>query len=274
MKLSKTFHIKVVPEDMTEPFSFPITMRRLLIFASVVSVILILFIILIVNSAMDEIKLVKLEYLEKQNEELREKVKKIDALKGELGKMDKTVESIQSMLGERVKGGGEGETVSDTGAGKTGEVSSVIPEGGLFDELRDFVGRYSGFMMLAPAGNPVGGGWVSRGFGDVISADARHNGIDIAVSEGTEVHSTMSGRVIFAGVDETYGNMIVIVNGISGYTTIYGHNSALKVKTGSSVKAGDLIALSGSSGKSEAPHLHYEIRYFGVPIDPKDFLEL
>jgi septal ring factor EnvC (AmiA/AmiB activator) len=274
MKLTKKFHIKIVPEDMTEPFSFPISMRRLLIFTSVVSVILILFIILIVNSAMDEIKLLKLEYLENQNNELREKVKKVDALKDELSKMDKKVESIQSMLGERVKSEQVNETVGETGTEKTGEVLSMIPEGGLFDELRDFVSKYSGFMMLAPAGNPVGGGWVSRGFGDVISAEVRHTGIDLAVPEGTEVHSTMSGRVIFAGADETYGNMVVIVNGISGYTTIYGHNSELKIKTGDSVKAGDLVALSGNTGKSEAPHLHYEIRYFGVPVDPKDFLEI
>jgi len=274
MKLTKRFHIKIVPEDMTEPFSFPISMRRLLIFTSVVSVILILFIILIVNSAMDEIKLLKLEYLENQNNELREKVKKVDALKDELSKMDKKVESIQSMLGERVKPEQVNETVSETGTEKTGEVSSIIPEGGLFDELRDFVNKYSGFMMLAPFGNPVGGGWVSRGFGDVISAEVRHTGIDLAVPEGTEVHSTMSGRVIFSGADETYGNMVVIVNGISGYTTIYGHNSELKIKTGDSVKAGDLVALSGNTGKSEAPHLHYEIRYFGVPVDPEDFLEI
>ncbi|MGQ9705738.1 MAG: peptidoglycan DD-metalloendopeptidase family protein [bacterium] len=274
MRFGKTFHIKIVPEDMTESFSFRITMRWLLISAGIISVVIILFISLIVNSAMDEIKLVKLEYLEKQNDELMEKNKKVEALKEELGKMDRMVKGIQQMLGEKITVSKEGEIFSEEGGEKTGEFTTMIPEGGIFDELKDFVNKYRGFMMLAPRGNPVGGGWVSRGFSEVISAEVRHTGIDIAVPEGTEVRSTMSGRVIFAGMDETYGKMVVIVNGISGYTTIYGHNSELKVKTGSSVKAGDVIAISGNTGKSMAPHLHYEIRYFGVPIDPKDFLEL
>lgn len=273
MRIGRAFHIKIVPEDLTEPYTFKVTMRRLIIGGVVLSVLMILLGALVVNSAVDEIKLAKLGYLERQNKEMTEKMKKVGELKYELGRMNGLVSDIQEMLGERVESeGGTTEVESSGEEMKTG-MSTMLPAGGIFDELRDFVDRYSGFMMLAPVGNPVGGGWISRGFGSVISGEVEHKGIDIAVPEGTEVRSTMCGRVIFAGWDEVYGNMVLVVNCVNGYSTMYGHNSELMVNAGDYVNEGDVIALSGNTGESTAPHLHYEVRYFGVSIDPKDFIE-
>jgi murein DD-endopeptidase MepM/ murein hydrolase activator NlpD len=59
-----------------------------------------------------------------------------------------------------------------------------------------------------------------------------------------------------------------------GYTTLYGHNSSLKVKAGQQVKAGEVVALSGQTGYANGPHVHYEIRMDGKPVDPMRFLDL
>jgi murein DD-endopeptidase MepM/ murein hydrolase activator NlpD len=115
-----------------------------------------------------------------------------------------------------------------------------------------------------PEGLPVNG-WVSRGYS--AASGKRHDGIDIAIPEGTPVLATGAGVVKTAGHDDIYGEMILVQNNDS-IETIYGHNSRLLVKTGDSIIAGFQVALSGNTGKSSAPHLHYEIRVHGKPINP------
>jgi murein DD-endopeptidase MepM/ murein hydrolase activator NlpD len=85
-----------------------------------------------------------------------------------------------------------------------------------------------------------------------------HSGIDIGVPSGTPVHSADNGIVVFLGVNGGYGNCIMIDHG--KYRTLYGHLSAFKVSPGQEVKKGDVIALSGNSGMSDGPHLHFEVR--------------
>lgn len=121
-----------------------------------------------------------------------------------------------------------------------------------------------------PRGLPLLG-YVTRGF--VEEPDlfkSAHLGIDIAVTEGTAVLATASGAVEFAGWDDTYGYLVVIDHH-NGYETLYGHNSNLRVYSGDLVNQADIIALSGNTGHSTGPHLHYEIRKDGKPVDPKEF---
>jgi murein DD-endopeptidase MepM/ murein hydrolase activator NlpD len=86
-----------------------------------------------------------------------------------------------------------------------------------------------------------------------------HNGYDIAVPVGTPVYPTQVGTVYFAGPYKGYGNLVVIQHG-SGYVTMYGHNSEILVKAGDKVDTDTVIALSGNTGRSTGPHVHYEIR--------------
>jgi murein DD-endopeptidase MepM/ murein hydrolase activator NlpD len=95
--------------------------------------------------------------------------------------------------------------------------------------------------------------------------------VDFAAKIGTKVKATADGKVVTAGWDDFYGNVVMIDHG-NGYVTYYGHNLKVLVKVGDTVHRGDMIALSGSSGRSSAPHLHYEIKKNGMAIDPKDFL--
>ncbi len=100
-----------------------------------------------------------------------------------------------------------------------------------------------------------------------------HTGIDIGVWYRTPVKATKAGKVVFAGWKAGYGLMVEIAHDM-GYSTIYAHNSQLLVKRGQEVKEGQVIALSGDTGKTDGPHLHYEIRLNGKPLDPMVFLSL
>ncbi|WP_051542053.1 M23 family metallopeptidase [Clostridium lundense] len=113
-------------------------------------------------------------------------------------------------------------------------------------------------------------GTVSSGFGERWGR--MHNGIDIAAPLGTPIHCVSSGKVIYSGWEDGYGNVIKIDNG-NNMVTIYGHCSKLIAKKGSSVKKGEKIGEVGSTGRSTGPHVHFEVRKNGVPQNPEPYLK-
>jgi murein DD-endopeptidase MepM/ murein hydrolase activator NlpD len=98
-----------------------------------------------------------------------------------------------------------------------------------------------------------------------------HAGVDLAVPLGTAVKAADGGIVSFAGVKGGYGNFVEIDHG-NGIKTRYGHLSQLKVRAGQVVQQGQGIALSGSTGHSTGPHLHFEIRKNNQPVDPANYI--
>lgn len=98
-----------------------------------------------------------------------------------------------------------------------------------------------------------------------------HAGLDLAVERGTAVKASADGTVSFAGWSGGYGNLLVIKHS-DGKETRYGHLDKLNVKEGYEVKAGQQVALSGSTGRSTGPHLHFEIRENGKVLDPLSIL--
>ena len=116
-------------------------------------------------------------------------------------------------------------------------------------------------------------GFVTRG--QVRSGggvDESHPGIDIAVPLGTPVRASGGGSVTAAGYDADYG-LFVLLRHPSGYETMYGHLSRLIAAEGDEVQAGQVIGLSGNSGRSTAPHLHFEIRRDDKSVDPLDLVK-
>jgi len=99
----------------------------------------------------------------------------------------------------------------------------------------------------------------------------RHTGIDIAAPYGSPILAADAGEIIFAGWWDGYGKAIVIDHG-RGRTTIYGHMSRLYPAVGATVAKGQTIGLEGSTGYSTGPHLHFEVRKNGVPVNPMPFL--
>jgi murein DD-endopeptidase MepM/ murein hydrolase activator NlpD len=100
---------------------------------------------------------------------------------------------------------------------------------------------------------------------------SQHPGLDIATSLNAQIRAAGPGRVRAAGVDEIYGQYIVLDHG-SGVESVYGHASRLLVAAGEQVERGQVIALAGSTGRSTAPHLHFEVRVGGRPVDPLRFV--
>ncbi len=98
-----------------------------------------------------------------------------------------------------------------------------------------------------------------------------HEGIDIAVGNGTSVVASASGTVLVAGWSGGYGNLVVIDHG-NGIATAYGHNTNVTVGVGQTVSQGQLIAYSGNTGHSTGPHVHFEVRVNGSPVDPLGYL--
>ncbi|HPT83714.1 MAG TPA: peptidoglycan DD-metalloendopeptidase family protein [Limnochordia bacterium] len=99
-----------------------------------------------------------------------------------------------------------------------------------------------------------------------------HNGLDIAVNTGTPVRAAADGRVTFAGWNGGYGILVIVDHG-NNVETRYAHNSRLNVKVGQSVTRGQVIAYSGNTGNSTGPHVHFEIRYRGNPVNPQSYLK-
>lgn len=117
--------------------------------------------------------------------------------------------------------------------------------------------------------NPSRGRLTSR-FG--MRWGSMHTGIDVANSTGTPIYAADGGKVSFAGVNGTYGNL-VIIDHENGYQTYYAHASKLLVKKGQRVYKGEQIALVGSTGRSTGPHLHFEVRKNGTPVNPLNFVK-
>jgi murein DD-endopeptidase MepM/ murein hydrolase activator NlpD len=99
-----------------------------------------------------------------------------------------------------------------------------------------------------------------------------HAGVDLALPEGTPIMAMHKGIVILAGWNGGYGNCVMIDHG-NGLVTLYGHNSALMVKVGQEVNAGDVISKLGNTGFSTGPHLHLEIHVNGKAQDPIPFFK-
>ena len=133
------------------------------------------------------------------------------------------------------------------------------------------------FLRLAsiPTGLPVNG-YVTDGFGmrrNPFGGESRevHEGLDIAVEFGTPVQTTADGLVIWAAPHGGYGNLVVVYHN-NGITTRYGHLSKISVEQGQRVRRNDQIGNAGSTGRSTGPHVHYEIRENGQPLDPQRYL--
>jgi murein DD-endopeptidase MepM/ murein hydrolase activator NlpD len=99
-----------------------------------------------------------------------------------------------------------------------------------------------------------------------------HPGLDIAIPTHSYVRAAGGGRVVRTGEDPTYGLFIVLEHP-EGYETVYAHASMILAERGATVRRNEVIALTGSTGKSTAPHLHFEILLEGVPLDPLSMVE-
>ncbi len=128
---------------------------------------------------------------------------------------------------------------------------------------------------ITPAGWPVKKGWISSRYGErtdpYSGKRTHHDGLDFVGKRGSDVLSVANGVVVWAGNRTGYGKTIEIDHG-NGYQTRYAHNDSLEVQPGDTIKAGQVIAKLGSSGRAQAPHVHFEVLQDGHTVNPSRFV--
>ncbi|GMU97119.1 MULTISPECIES: M23 family metallopeptidase [Ignavibacterium] len=143
-----------------------------------------------------------------------------------------------------------------------------------YERITEKLNENSVFYEALPAIIPTTGGYSIEGFGmrvhPILKVMKMHEGLDILTDVGSPVFAPGNGKVVYVGLRGGYGMTIEIDHGF-GYKTLYAHLSRTLVKEGQTVKRGEKIALTGNSGLSTGPHLHYEVHLNGIPQDPINY---
>ena len=143
-----------------------------------------------------------------------------------------------------------------------------------FEEVYGYLQDQKSLLASTPAIRPTKG-WISSGFGyrksPFTGLKEFHRGLDIATREGTPIIAPADGIVIFSGNKGGLGKLVTIDHG-RGIITRYAHLKKSLLKRGSHVQRGDKIALVGNTGRSTAPHLHYEVHLNGIPVNPAKYI--
>ncbi|MCP4726954.1 MAG: M23 family metallopeptidase [bacterium] len=250
MSNGKYISFLIVPEEGGKTVNFRIHRFTLRIGLVVVGLLFIALIVAaifygrLVKQASDVVR------LRSENAMLLEQNAEVIKFKKELQKNRKFVNRIAELAGL------EGITEEDS------LYSEMSAESESISEQTDGVS--------VPSGYPIRG-FISKRFSESGLFGEKHLGLDFSCPEGSMIRSTADGIVKSANWDDYFGYTLVIEHP-GGYSTTYAHNKELRVSEGDKVKRGDVIALSGNSGKSSGPHLHYEIRKDGKQLDPEDFL--
>jgi murein DD-endopeptidase MepM/ murein hydrolase activator NlpD len=141
-------------------------------------------------------------------------------------------------------------------------------------ELLSFLEDQKNILASTPSIWPARG-FITSGFGYRRSPYTKtlrmHEGLDIANKVGTPIIAPADGIVVFAGIEGGYGKLLAIDHGY-GITTRYGHLDSILVKEGDKIKRGKKIGTIGHTGLTTGPHVHYEVRVNGVPVNPKNYI--
>lgn len=246
----------------TVTFNVPGRVAVLLLILMVVLVIGLVF----VGMTYSRLALLSVETgkLSSENETLRNENQKINEIESELARLDETRREIEAWAGLAT-----GQAQATDPEVPTPVIANLWPRRYTYAIMKPFYTE----RTVHPSGmlKPVSG-WISRGYLEEDGTDIGHHGIDIAAAKGTPVRAVQDGRVMAAGWDDVYGNIVVIEHSDS-LTTVYGHNEKIWVKEGENVTKGQVIASVGSTGRSTAPHLHFEVLKDDKPVDPQLYVD-
>ncbi len=137
-------------------------------------------------------------------------------------------------------------------------------------QASQYTSSFSGGGLIPPVDAPITSGFGMRRH-PIFGGIRMHTGVDMPIAYGTPIHASQDGVVAFSGWKRGYGNTVLIDHG-GGLATLYAHCSSLEVRVGERVSRGQVIAKIGSTGYSTGPHLHFEVRINGEPVDPEHYI--
>jgi murein DD-endopeptidase MepM/ murein hydrolase activator NlpD len=276
----KYYTIMFIPEGNSKTFS--IHVYRHIIYSLIIFIVIFLlgFFCLVLKSGEIAAKLQLVNALRNENKKLMEQNQKLNYVCEKIDKIEAMgiyLQRIATAAGDSVKyriNANTGLTTEENY--KKEDIDEVaykekISETDAYKDLRQKSGISEDFLSSVPNIQPTEG-WITRKFvAQSDEFDEIHNGVDFAATSGTPIRSTARGIVEDVYKDTYFGNIVTIKHGY-GFVTRYGHCLQILVKIGDFVERGQTIALVGNTGRSTAPHLHYEVIKDGKNVDPKEFL--
>lgn len=264
--MPKEFSVIIVPHDNRTTWNFRVSYRWIYALGVIALVGLLVGIVVVFTYGRVAGVAQKAANVSRENVKLRGQLAAVDSLRVELFEMRALGLQMKHMLGVPLSPSDSALVASLSPVART----PAIPH----DEEQGGVGAREQRLMLEsmPTIWPVKG-FVTKEF-TVTGGEKNplyHPGMDIAAERDTPVLVVADGIVEMSGFDETYGWMVEVDHGY-GLRSVYGHNTRNLVKAGDRVTRGTTIAYVGSTGKSTAPHLHFEVRENGVPVDPRKYL--
>lgn len=232
--------------------SFEISYRRLRVAALLVGAAVLIWVGSMGSWVLVAAQAARVPGLKREVAELEQERVRVQQLAAVLGRMERQYAQVRMMLGAKALE----EARERRAAGAPGTDSLPAESAG----------------ATVPSSWPLeGDGFVTREH--LARVAGKHPGIDVAVAEGTHVRASGAGAVVEVGEDSVYGRFVRIRHR-DGYETMYGHASEVLVDQGVQVAQDQVIALSGNTGLSTAPHLHFEVRRNGEPVDPRTLVKV
>ncbi len=252
----------LISPDQGKGLSFQLPFNLVVIFIGIFLLLLAFFVFLIFSYGKLNSQIVLNQALSRENKGLKEYNSKVKELEQELKQYRLFAYQVARIAGVKFPAS---EDTSDNLKNKTLLSSATKLQN------PDSKSQKIPIFSTIPSGLPVQGK-IIKSFSQETGARKKvHSGVDISARIGTEVRATADGVVDSTGQDKKYGNL-VIINHENGYKTYYSSCSEIFVKQGDRVKKSEVIALSGRTGRP-TPHLHYEIRKDGIPVDPAEYIE-
>lgn len=249
MKDERHLTVLLVPEGTRESRTFRVSYRQLKVLGVAGGLLVVILVAMVGSWWYLAARSARVDELEAQVSRLEGEKKQMGALSRQLADLEARYDNIRDMFG------------SDKAPSSSRLwLPSVESEGRVRTASRDSAG----------ASMPDSWPLTERGFvtqGLVEGAQGDHPGIDIAIPTDSYVRAAGGGTVVEVGEDPVYGKYVVLEH-IDGYRSLYGHTALTLVEEGDTVRRNEVIALSGSTGRSTAPHLHFEIQRNGEPVDP------
>lgn len=264
--MKKYLSLIVVPHDNSKMRNFRFSYSLLYTFTGLVAIFLLTVLFFVVSYGTILVKAHRTAGLASENAKLLERNAQIDSLRTELVRLQTMGIQIKKMLGVGLSFE-DSILVANLSPGVNSPAISAGAE--IAETARS---EQQQLLKAIPSLWPIKG-YVTKDFyttGGEKNAQY-HPGMDIAAKRNTPVKASAEGVVITSGWDDTYGYVVVVDHGF-GLTSLYGHNARNLVNVGDRIARAQTIAFLGSTGKSTAPHLHFEVKKNGVPVDPRNYL--